>query len=263
MNPFFQRGWIRFPSDPQILKWVNAAAPAAQATFQDPTLRAQWLRCGGTWFAGVNALPNDTNGAIPAAGVPPLSGGVIDYISTALGLNDVVWDRAQVSICLPGYPQPWDGETDAAFRFRRDRDAAHLDGLLRDENRRRRPREQHGFILGLPLTDAAPDAAPFVVYEGSHHVMRQALSQRLADVPPEQWADEDVTDAYTAARRKVFETCKRVKIHARPGEAYLAHRLVIHGVAPWTAGPEGQRTIAYFRPDPHPDQPPEWWLQAP
>ena len=263
MDPFFQLGWIRFPSDPRILKWARAAAPAAQATFQDPNLRAQWLRCGGTWFAGVNALPNDPTGAIPEVGVPPLSGGVIDYISNTLGLNDVALDRAQVSICLPGYPQPWEGETDAAFRFRRDRDAAHLDGLLRDENRRRRPGEQHGFILGLPLTDAAPDAAPFVVYEGSHHIMRQALSRRLADVPPEHWADEDVTDAYTAARRKVFETCKRVKIHAHPGEAYLAHRLVIHGVAPWTAAMEGQRTIAYFRPDPHPGQPPEWWLQAP
>ena len=229
----------------------------------DPNLRAQWLRCGGTWFAGVNALPNDKTGAILARGVPSLSGAVIEYIDSTLGRTDIEWDQAQVSICLPGYPQPWEGETDAAFRFRRDRDAAHLDGLLRDENRRRRPGEQHGFILGLPLSDAPPDAAPFVVYEGSHHIMRQALSERLANIPPEDWAGEDVTDAYTAARRTVFDTCKRVEIHARPGQAYLAHRLVIHGVAPWKAGDEGQRTIAYFRPDPHPGQSPDWWLQAP
>jgi hypothetical protein len=38
--------------------------------------------------------------------------------------------RAQVSVTYPGYPAPDPEESDAAHRFRRDRDAAHLDGLL-------------------------------------------------------------------------------------------------------------------------------------
>lgn len=257
---FFTRGWIRFPLDAEIADWAARAAPVAAATMDDPELRTAWLRCGGTWFAGVNALPNDATGAVPDAGIPPLAGAPVRFIAEVLGLAGFAWDRAQVSICLPGYPQPWDGETEAAFRYRRDRDAAHLDGLKRDADRRRRPDEMHGFILGLPLSDAAPDAAPFVVWEGSHEVMRAALRARLAGIPPEHWREADVTDAYVAARRAVFETCPRVEIAARPGEAYVAHRLLLHGVAPWTAPAEGIRMIAYFRPDPFPGTSPEWWL---
>ncbi len=73
----------------------------------------------------------------------------------------------------------------------------------------------------------------------------------------------DVTEAYHAARREVFETCARVVVHARPGEAYLIHRLALHGVAPWRAGakapPEG-RMIAYFRPE---IGSPADWIEAP
>ena len=49
-------------------------------------------------------------------------------------------------------------------------------------------------------------------------------------------------------RRKVFETCPRIELPAKPGEAYLLHRHCLHGVAPWpdkaTAGPDG-RPISY------------------
>ena len=262
MNPdqLFDRGWTWFPHDARIADWAAQVAPVAEATFHDPALRAKWLRCGGTWFAGVNALPNDETGAIASAGVPALSGSVIDFIAGELGFEAIAWDRSQISICLPGYPQPWDGETDAAFRYRRDRDAAHIDGLMRDADRNRRPNECHAFILGLPLSEVSPEAAPFVAYEGSHHVMRDALRERLSGVDPLLWREEDVTEAYVTARRRVFDTCRRVEIPARPGEAYLAHRLILHGVAPWRGFDEGMRMVAYFRPDPYPGQSPEWWL---
>jgi hypothetical protein len=78
------------------------------------------------------------------------------------------------------------------------------------------------------------------------------------------WAAEDVTDAYVAARRDAFESCPRVPVHAAPGEAYLAHRLVLHGVAPWGESPETEpRVIVYFRPDPRGAEGPEWWLERP
>ena len=263
MDDFFQLGWIRFGHDPAVASWGRAAAPVALATLDDRKLRDQWLRCGDTWFAGVNALPSDGSGAIPSAGVPPLAGAPVDYIANRVGLTGFAWDRAQVSICFPGYPKPWDGESDAAFRFRRDRDAAHLDGLKRDTARRRRPGERHGFILGLPLCDSPSGAAPFVIYEGSHEIMRRALTARLSGIAPENWNREDVTDTYSEARSEVFAACRRVEIHARPGEAYLAHRLSVHGVAPWRAGPDGQRMIAYFRPDPFPDIVSDWWLTRP
>src|SRR5690606_13080990 len=141
------------------------------------------------------------------------------FIADALDLGDFEWDRAQISVFFPGYPQPSAGESEAAFRFRRDRDAAHVDGVKRAEYRRRRLGEPHGFILGLPLTEAPADAAPLVVWQGSQEIIRRALRNRLRRLPAERWMDEDVTEAYSEARQECFDTCRRVTIHARPGEA--------------------------------------------
>ena len=64
--------------------------------------------------------------------------------------------------------------------------------------------------------------------------------------------------------RAAERQCRRVPVTARPGEAYLVHRLCLHGVAPWAedAGEE-VRAIAYFRPDPRPGEAPDWWLTEP
>ncbi len=90
-----------------------------------------------------------------------------------------------------------------------------------------------------------------VVWRGSHEKVRAAMQSVLAGVPPGDWSTVDVTDAYHAVRRDIFEACERVPVTAQPGEAYLIHRLALHGVAPWGkgagAGPDG-RMIAYFRP---------------
>ncbi|MEM9139488.1 MAG: hypothetical protein AAGB15_06620 [Pseudomonadota bacterium] len=288
---FFDTGWVRFPHDPAIDAWRMAAKPISDALANDPGEQSRWLRSGGTWYAGVNAFPNDAAGAVPDRGVPPLSGAVLDFIADALDLTPdpaapqpppfhkgaperpsqptaphaegFGWDRAQISVCYPGYPQQAPDETDAAFRFRRNRDAAHVDGLTRHgpENRRHLG-EPHGFILGIPLGATDPESAPMIVYEGSHQIMRAAFSERLADIPPESWRDEDLTEAYTAARRQCFQDCPRVPVHAQPGDCYLVHRLALHGVAPWTGGTE-PRAIAYFRPDPHLGAAPGWWLDTP
>jgi hypothetical protein len=113
-------------------------------------------------------------------------------------------------------------------------------------------REPHAFILGLPLTTADAGAAPLVVWEGSQTIIRRAFTAALAPHPPESWGDIDLTDVYHAARRESFATCPRVALPARPGEALLLHRMILHGMAPWadgaTAEPEG-RIIAYFRPE--------------
>jgi hypothetical protein len=260
---FLERGWVRFARDPAVAGWASRAIAVAEERLADPAERARWLRCGGTWFAGVHAFPNDAAGAVGDRGVPPLSGAPVEFVADELGLAGYGWDRGQVSVCFPGYPKPWEGESEAAFRFRRDRDAAHVDGLVRFDGRRRRLGETHGFILGLPLDDAPATAAPFVVWEGSHEIMRSALRDRLADLPPERWTGEDITDAYVEARRAAFARCRRVVIHSRPGEAYLVHRLALHGVAPWTAAETGRRMIVYFRPDPFPGHTSQWWLERP
>ena len=89
------------------------------------------------------------------------------------------------------------------------------------------------------------------VWDGSHEILRAALSKALTPHPPETWGDVDITDAYQAARRTVFATCRRTLLPVRPGEATLLHRLALHGVAAWNvddeAPPEG-RMIAYLRP---------------
>lgn len=265
---FFEKGWVAFEPDPAIAAWAAAAHPLAGESLADPALRDRWLRSGGTWFVGVNSLANDPSGAIAKRGVPPLSGAPVAFATDTLGFGGFEWDRAQLSICMPGYPQPDPDESDSAYRFRLRRDAAHVDGLLRDGDGRRHLGETHAFILGIPLAVAAPSEAPFVVYEGSHRLMREAFNMRFDGVDPQRWDEEDLTDAYVEARREAFRTCRRVEIHVRPGEAYMVHRLALHGVAPWRepeqgSAPDAMRMIAYFRPDPYPGKSPRWWLERP
>lgn len=247
-DQFFTDGWCRFGFDPELAKWVKHVLPVARAAVVDPA-NSEWLRYGGTWFAGVNVLPNGVDGSV--SGGPALSGLAVEFIDDVLGLNDFAWDRAQVSVCYPGYPQPMAGETQAVFNYRIKRDAAHVDGLRRNENRRRFVAEHHGFILGILLVEADAAASPVVVWRGSHEKVRTAMREALQGVAPEDWSTVDVTETYHAVRREVFETCERVTVSARPGEAYLVHRLALHGVAPWSddarGGPDG-RMVAYFRP---------------
>ncbi len=232
-------GWRRTGPDPQIAAWAAGALPVASRAVADS--REEW-RCGGTWFVGVDALPNGPDGAMGGVALP----------WAALDLAPAPLHRAQVSVVKPGYPRPWKGEDATAFGFRLRRDAAHLDGLLPvGPDKRRIVKEPHAWILGLPLNVCGAGASPLVVWEGSHVLISAALRAAFAGHPAAEWGNVDVTDAYRAARAEVFRTCPRVELPVRPGEATLLHRHLIHGVAPWKEGaeaPEEGRIIAYFRP---------------
>ena len=258
---FFEKGWCRFSFDPALTTWIDHALPLARQCVKDPA-NDVWHYCDDTWFVGVNALNNDGTGAV--GGGVELSGKAIDFIHQNLGLPDLEWDRGQVSVCYPGYPKPMARESEAASRYRRNRDAAHIDGLLHEGPERRRfLREFHLFILGIPMVDFSDNASPFVIWEGSHTIIHEFMHETLKNIPTSHWGDLDMTEAYQAIRRQVFETCKRVEISAKPGEAYIAHRFCVHGIAPWadtaTAGIDG-RIIMYFRPE-TPDH--DDWLNAP
>ncbi|WP_137702082.1 hypothetical protein [Marimonas lutisalis] len=242
-----ERGYALFPHDSALAAWVRAVRPAAQAAIEDEELRAKWLVCKGTWFVGVDALANDASGSVDGSG--PLTGAAIEVAQGLFG--SLALHPAQLSVVWPGYPQPRDGESEAAFRFRLKRDAAHLDGIkAQGPERKRFIDELHAWILGVPLNETAAGASPMVIWDGSHEVMRRGLLGALEEVPESRWHEVDLTAAYQAARREVFETCQRVELHARPGEAYLLHRLCLHGVAPWRAGAdEAGRVVAYFRPE--------------
>jgi hypothetical protein len=257
---WLDRGWQVFAPEAQVEAWRATAGPAALRVSADETLRGTWLRHGGTWFVGVDSLPNGPDGAV--AGGPPLGGAALKAAQAVAGALPL--HPGQVSVTYPGYPGRDPEESDAAHRFRRDRDAAHLDGLLPvGAEKRRYLREFHAFILGIAVTEAAAGAAPFVVWEGSHHLVRAAFAKAFDGIPAERWPEIDVTETYQAVRREVFATCSRREVPLAPGETVLVHRHAIHGVAPWdegaTAAPEG-RAIVYFRPEPARKR---GWLELP
>lgn len=242
------RGWQIFPREAAVDAWVAAVQPTALAAIGDHGARARWLRHAGTWFAGVDLLPNDAAGRV--AGGPPLAGAARAAARAVAG--DLALHRGQISVTYPGYPGRDATESEAAHRYRRLHDAAHLDGLLPEgPQKRRHLREAHAYILGVALSGAGAGAAPLVVYEGSHQVMRACFAEAFAGLPPETWGDRDVTEAYQAARRTCLARCKRVEIVLGQGESVLLHRMALHGIAPWAAGadagPDG-RIMAYFRP---------------
>ena len=84
LDAFQTDGYLRFAADDAALDWARHALPFAAAAARDPA-QAHWLRCGGTWFVGVDALPNDARGCV--AGGPPLSGAAMDFIRKGLGLS--------------------------------------------------------------------------------------------------------------------------------------------------------------------------------
>lgn len=231
------QGWRRV-AGPGIAAWAAAARPIGEAAVATST---EGWRCGGTWFVGLDALPNGPDGAVD--GIP--------FPWPELGLAPEALHPAQLSVTRAGYPRQGAEETEAAFRFRLNRDAAHLDGLLPiGPDKRRMVKEPHGWIVGLPLNRADAGAAPLVIWEGSQQIIGAALRAALAhcDGPPE---DQDITEVYQAARRQVFDTCPRIELPGEPGTAVILHRHLIHGVAPWRDGATADlpgRMVAYFRP---------------
>ncbi|WP_439521894.1 hypothetical protein [Marivita sp.] len=239
------RGYWQLDWNAQTYRWSQTARREARDIVQHPDLVAQWLQCEGTWFVGVDVLPSAPDGCV--AGVP-LCGPAAERIGARDDLHP-----AQVSITYPGYPRPRADESDAAFRYRRNRDAAHMDGVLAEGSPKRRfLRDRHDWILGLPLTETSPGASPLVVWEGSHHILQSAMINALGDIPDADWGSTDITEVYQDARKEVFATCRRTPLFTRPGEAVLLSPFLLHGVAPWqaaaTASRDG-RMVAYLRPE--------------
>lgn len=230
-------GYHLWDHDPQITAWARAAAPFSDAATQDPQERAKWLRHGETWFVGVDSLPNDHTGAIGGVPLP----------DRARALWPHGWHAAQVSVVYPGYPRQDPDEADTAHRYRLTRHAAHVDGLVAQGPQKRRfLLEPHAFILGIALDDCA--ASPLTIWPGSHVIMGAALRDAIGARDPQS---VDITDAYTTARRRVFETIAPVSLPLSIGRAVVLHRHLLHGVAPWDealAGQNTRRTVAYFRP---------------
>lgn len=232
-------GYQLFPADKAVAAWSAAAHRAACDVLADPMTRQAQLRHAETWFVGVDALRNAADGSLEGV---PLKGPWQAHV-----MAPEVWHAAQVSVVYPGYPGQDTGESDANHRYRILRHAAHVDGLLPvGPDKRRYLQEPHAFILGLPLNHS--DAAPLMVWPGSHRIMGAAFREVVAGDDPMQ---VDLTERYQAARRNCFERIEPHAVHMVPGQSLLLHRHLLHGVAPWAEGasaPSEGRMVAYFRP---------------
>jgi len=239
--------FVVFDHDDRTARWASAAHNLAARVVDDPKVRLHNLRHGDTWFVGVDVLPNDPDGCV--SGVP-LAGPWLGQVP-ALPLH-----AGQVSVVYPGYPKRDPNQSEANHRFRIERMAGHVDGLLPEGTENRRyAREVHAYILGLPLNHVS--AAPTVVWKGSHQIMQKSIREAIGGQDPRE---VDITDVYQAARRVVFDNCELVPIRAKPGQSFLIHRFALHGTAPWEGGHDAGRMIAFFRPE-FPD--PTDWLDAP
>ncbi|WP_295317683.1 hypothetical protein, partial [Roseobacter sp.] len=228
-----ETGWALFAPEVATVAWAQKARGAGLRALKAPHL-AHMYQCERTWFVGLDALPNGPDGDIDGSG--PLRGAAVDAVLAQSGFLPTL-HRAQLSVVWPGYPRPREGESDAGFRYRRDRDAAHVDGVMREGSPKRRfVREPHAFIIGVTLTETDPGAAPLVVWEGSHLIMARAFRSAFAGHSPDSLSAMDVTEVYQTARREVFDTCPRILLHGSPGTVSMVHRLALHGVAPWTPG---------------------------
>ncbi|NRB01510.1 MAG: hypothetical protein HRU32_17160, partial [Rhodobacteraceae bacterium] len=175
---FLERGWAVLPASPATHAWAEVARGIAEERLEDPA-HDTWYRHDRTWFAGVDVLPNDPDGAL---GPVALAGPALTVLG-ALGYPVTDWHAGQMSAVFPGYPGRDAEETDASAGFRRNRDAAHVDGLLPiGPNRRRMLREPHAFVLGIPLSPADKGASPLAVWDGSHRSIGAALCSALAPV---------------------------------------------------------------------------------
>lgn len=229
---------LTFGPTAETVAWAETAFRAAIPILNDPVQQARNLRHGETWFVGVDALPNDVAGTINGV---PLCGPWSAFVPSGLQMH-----RAQLSVIYPGYPRRDATQSEANHRYRVKRDAAHVDGLLPEgETRCRFPREFHAYVLGIVLNPCAK--APTVYWKGSHKIMQQALRDCIGARNP--W-EVDVTEAYQAARKHVFDTCERISLNGPVGSSFLLHRFTLHGTAPWDgeAFAEG-RITAFFRPE--------------
>ena len=256
-DDYQQHGWCRFGADADVLQWVHHALPAAEKAISASQHR-HWFRYQNTWFVGVNALPNNDRGQVENG--PPLQGQAADFIRQKLKADMSSLDQAQVSAIFAGYPKPSETEPETFFNYRLRRDAAHIDGLLKDSTvseSARFAREYHEYILAIGMTNNDNSASPLVVWRGSHAVFQSEFVRFFAGYEAKRIGSTDISGFYRSVRKRVLESCERVELPLQRGESVVAHRMLLHGTAPWrdrgeeprlNAQPNTPRILCFFRP---------------
>ena len=248
-HDYSAKGWVALPFSKGLFTWANTVKKSVNQKLGSMTEAEKDLRCGGTWFPGVNFLDNDPNGNVDGSTFPSDRTELLKRLEPSFS---GFYDRAQISICYPSYPKKMADETISAFNYRTNRFAAHLDGLLPiGQSRRRFLIEHHAFIYGIPVNPSGEDSSPCVVWEGSHKLVQSEFKSFLISKNINSLEGQDVTEFYTSLRKKIFSSCKIKPVWVPLGHSYLIHRLTLHGILAWKGSGENtnmNRTIAYFRP---------------
>ena len=85
-------GYTVFPPEPAVARWAKAARRAGL----DVLARGGERRHGQTWFVGVDALPNASDGSVDGV---PLAGTWLEHVETPQE-----WHQAQLSVVFPDTP---------------------------------------------------------------------------------------------------------------------------------------------------------------
>ena len=249
-------------NDIENYRWIEATKENIRYKFWQKEYEDSEFRSGSTWFAGINFLDNEARGDVNGVSFSPR---LWSQIIGNFGVGINYWDTAQVSICWEGYPKKDPAETEKAFKYRLEKYASHVDGLIPIGSARRRfAKEFHAFILGIPIINSGVNSAPLMVWEGSHKIFRTMFRKVYSGLSESEISDLDVTDIYQKYRRKAFSTCPVRKVFSNNNQPYILDRHLLHGVGPWNAGicdplllhrdnlfrldPMFGRIVVYFRP---------------
>ena len=117
-------GWIKFKYDAKLYDWLKTVSREVFSEIQNHDNRNNWLRYQGTWFAGVNVLKNNIQGAV--VGGRRLDTDSSRWALEKFNVKEIKWDKGQVSVCYPGYPKPAHSESLAAFKYRLKNSASYI-----------------------------------------------------------------------------------------------------------------------------------------
>ena len=91
---FGDKGYIEFKYEEQIAKWAEFAEKKGNEILGNPNQLAKWLQCEGTWFVGVDVLPNDSKGNFEEVKFPHTFSSLMENI------NLKSYHKGQLSVIL-------------------------------------------------------------------------------------------------------------------------------------------------------------------
>lgn len=217
---FLASGIAVFPPTSAAASWAQGAREAAYSIAKRPDRFRS--RADGTWVEGYLG---------PEDGLAPFRGTAVDFLERALGSGPLLFDRAQISVVLHGYPRGEDWHVLQRTR--------HVDGAVADDRLM-----LHAAVCGVLLTDLdATDRGNPMAWEGSHHVTAAQL-RRIAPLG-------DVSAIAVAIRRGLpvdEDLCPPRQVIGKAGTAFVYHQGLQHGMAAYDGPPGAPRPVLYFRP---------------